>query len=551
MTTVELTAVDVELNSTEDSPTATFKFKPTKAKISITVRYIVKNRLLFKKKPKFNVNVTDGEFTIIIPKLTEAIEIAVVYPAKNIRLIEYFPKYSESHFKSTTPQLRMMVKWCNQVAVDTSGIDHTPLQEGEDRTFGHQLGPHRASRAMAMVHLAMMEAYNAIKTGDYPPFLENLPQFDNNARTPAAVAQAAHDVLVSLFPSHTTRLNGILEEQLSQMPSDSRRATGVAAGVVAAAGIIINRISDGSNHSEIHIGEGGYETGEGAGVWTMDPISGNTIALGARWGELVRTFVIPDAVTFRCPPPPALNSTAYMMAFDEVKSMGGDVTHTPTVRSEDDTVAGVFWAYDGTPSLCAPPRLYNQVAMTIFKERDLSGPELLRILTLINVAMADSGIASWETKFYYKLWRPVTGIRSSNDGNSSTVGDSEWTPYGAPNSNNVDRTNFTPPFPSYPSGHATFGGTLFEMIRLFLGTDDIKFTFVSDEFNGVTTDNEGHPRPYIPRTYDKLSDAEEENGQSRIYLGIHWSFDKTEGITMGHHVAQYVYNHLYNNSPPV
>jgi hypothetical protein len=298
-------------------------------------------------------------------------------------------------------------------------------------------------------------------------------------------------------------------------------------------------------------GEGGYITGEGAGVWTQDPISQHPKAIGARWGELVETFVIPNATTYRCPSPPALDSTAYQMAFDEVKSMGGDVTHTPTVRSEDDTIAGTFWAYDGTPSLCAPPRLYNQVAMTIMNERDISGQELLRLLTVINVAMADAGIASWESKYHYKFWRPVTGVREIvSDGNSATVADEGWTPLGAPNSNNVEATNFTPPFPAYPSGHATFGGALFEVLRLYLETDDIKFTFVSDEFNGVTTDNEGHPRPLIPRTFNKLSDAEEENGQSRIYPGIHWNFDKTAGIHMGNQIAEYVFNYLYNDAPP-
>ena len=155
--------------------------------------------------------------------------IAVVYPAKSIRFVDYYPKYCEAHFKSQSPQLRMMVVWCNEVAIDTSGLDHTRVQEGEDRTFGHQLGPHRASRAMAIVHLAMMEAYNSIKQGEYNRFVDT-PLYDASARTPAAVAQA-HDALVGLFPSHATRLAAILAEQLGQLPNDARRALGVAAGI--------------------------------------------------------------------------------------------------------------------------------------------------------------------------------------------------------------------------------------------------------------------------------------------------------------------------------
>ena len=105
--------------------------------------------------------------------------------------------------------------------------------------------------------------------------------------------------------------------------------------------------------------------------------------------------------------------------------------------------------------------------------------------------------------------------------------------------------NFTPPFPAYPSGHAGFGGALFQMLRNVYGRDDIPFTFVSDELNGVTVDNEGVVRPLLPRSFTSLSQAEEENGQSRIYLGIHWSFDKTAGIAQGRQVADYVFTHAF------
>ncbi|HEV8130449.1 MAG TPA: vanadium-dependent haloperoxidase, partial [Acidobacteriota bacterium] len=126
-------------------------------------------------------------------------------------------------------------------------------------------------------------------------------------------------------------------------------------------------------------------------------------------------------------------------------------------------------------------------------------------------------------------------------GNSATFGDLKFTPLGAPASN-LHGPNFTPPFPAYPSGHAGFGGAVFQTLRNVYGTDRIAFTFVSDEFNGETLDNEGHTRPLLQRTFSSLSQAEEENGQSRIYLGIHWVFDKTEGINQGRRVADYVFN---------
>jgi hypothetical protein len=147
----------------------------------------------------------------------------------------------------------------------------------------------------------------------------------------------------------------------------------------------------------------------------------------------------------------------------------------------------------------------------------------------------------------------VTGIRESDegtgptgtgDGNSQTPGDARFTPLGAPASN-LTGPNFTPPFPTYPSGHATFGGALFEVLREFYGRDDIAFSFMSDEFNGVTRGRDGEVRPEQLRHFASLSAAEDENGQSRVYLGIHWSFDKTAGIAQGRQVAQYVLAHAF------
>jgi hypothetical protein len=310
------------------------------------------------------------------------------------------------------------------------------------------------------------------------------------------------------------------------------------------------RTNDGSAGADPKMGTE-WPLSDLAGHWRQDPIGLSPIAMGANWGK-VKPFVLRSASQFRVPPPPAMTSAAYTQAYNEVKALGGDGPHTPTTRTAEQTSIGIYWAYDGTPSLCAPPRLYNQLASEVSK-RSTNVIELARLYALVNVSMADAGIAIWESKFFYDLWRPVTGVRESDpgtgpqgigDGNPATVGDTTFWPLGAPASNLIG-PGFTPPFPSYPSGHAGFGGALFEMLRNLYRTDRVAFTFTSDEFNGVTTGGDGATRPLIPRGFTSFSQAEEENGQSRIYLGIHWSFDKSQGIRQGRQVADYVFANAF------
>ncbi|PYN86975.1 MAG: chloroperoxidase [Candidatus Rokuibacteriota bacterium] len=427
----------------------------------------------------------------------------------------------------------------NEIAVDASGLDHTPVPPGDPRVFGEQVGPGRSSRAMAIVHIAVFDALNAI-VGGYQGYTGLRPAPDG-ASVEAAIALAAHDTLVALFPSQKADLDAELVDDLAVVRDGRAKTNGIKIGQSAAAAILGRRADDGAQHAEPRVGID-FITGDEPGEWRQDPISQHPLALGAHWGE-VAPFVLKSGDQFRVPPPPGLDSREYTAAYNEVKALGGDGVNTRTARADEQTVAGIYWAYDGTPSLCAPPRLYNQIAMRIATQRKTGPIELARLLALINVAMADAGIAIWESKYHYEFWRPVTGIREP-DGNPRTVKDPTYSPLGAPASN-LTGPNFTPPFPAYPSGHAGFGGALFQILRNFYGTDRIAFTFVSDEFNGETVDNQGHVRPLVPRSFSSLSDAEEENGQSRIYLGIHWAFDKTEGIAQGRRVADYVFSKAF------
>ena len=437
----------------------------------------------------------------------------------------------------------------NEITINASGLDHTPVSVGDPRVFGEQLGPARSSRAIAIVHIAIFEAVNAIK-GGYQSYV-GLARVNPSASVDAAIAQAAHDTLNALFPSQAASCTALLVEDLGRIKDGRQKTSGIAIGRQAAAAILALRAADHSLHAEPRVGIE-FMTSNDPGKWRQDPISLIPLALGARWHE-VTPFVMQSASQFRTPPPPAMDSAEYAAAFDEVKRLGGDGITTPTERTPEQTEIGIYWAYDGTPSLCAPPRLYNQIALQIAEQMGSNAVELARLLALVNTALADAGIASWESKYYYQFWRPITGIRESDvgtgptsagDGNAATLGDPTFSPLGAPASN-LTGPNFTPPFPAYPSGHAVFGGALFETLRNFYGTDHIAFTFVSDEFNGVTAGNDGSVRPLVPRSFSSLSQAEEENGQSRIYLGIHWSFDKTEGIAQGRRVADYVFENAF------
>ena len=162
--------------------------------------------------------------------------------------------------------------------------------------------------------------------------------------------------------------------------------------------------------------------------------------------------------------------------------------------------------------------------------------------------MADAGIAAWYWKYTYDRWRPVVGIRESSvDWGTTGAGDGArlpnhdpfWLPLGAPASNQNIKPNFTPGFPAYPSGHSTFGSACFQTFACMIekSTDDITLDFVSDEFNGITTDNHGATRPRFVDRGMTLTRAIADNSESRIYLGVHWESDATGGARVGYAIA--------------
>jgi len=251
--------------------------------------------------------------------------------------------------------------------------------------------------------------------------------------------------------------------------------------------------------------------------------------------------------------PPPLSDPKYAADHEEVMKKGAAASQKSTTRTIQETTIGLYWAYDGARELGTPPRLYNQIIQLIAKAKNNSVEENARLFALVNAAMGEAGIYAWHYKYKYDLWRPVIGIREydKNFGwqaeggqNIDSLCDPYWRPFGAPKTNDTSpgARSFTPPFPAYPSGHATFGAAAFEMVRQFYkkkdsakypyGDDDkdnIGFEFVSAELDGVSKDNDGSVRTRHERKFTSLADAMYENSVSRVYLGVHWRFDGTSG----------------------
>ena len=388
--------------------------------------------------------------------------------------------------------------------------------------------PGMASRSLAMTNIAMYDAINCIDSTHQTMYSYEVAP--TNALPQAAALQAGYRVLSEIYPGQQAILDSGRDSILSTLPSGTATDAGLSFGDSIGSQVVEARENDGFDNMVPYM-----PTNE-IGHWQADPLNPTQMAWGPEWGQ-IKPFSIGDTMSMMPPEMPSLTSDEYTQAFNEVKELGGIDS---TARTADQTEAGIFWAYDRL-GMGTPMRLYLDVLDTVATDQGNSFKENARLYAMASTALADAGIVAWDAKFTYDFWRPVTGIREAdNDGNPNTLADPDWVPLGAPGGVAPDGSpipDFTPPFPTYVSGHASFGGALFRTLTDFYGTDEISLTLTSEELPGVE------------REFATLSEAMAENGRSRVYLGIHWDFDDFMARDLGGEVGEYVMKNEFQPIP--
>ena len=382
--------------------------------------------------------------------------------------------------------------------------------------------PLHESRMYAMTHVAVHDALNAIDRRSEPYAFHPPPR---PAASPlAAVAAAAHGVLVpalqdlpDIFPPECIAagvqlVEDAYDDALAEIPDGRAKTQGIALGRGAAATIVALRSADGSDTLMV---DPNYPQGDEPGEYRFTP--GTPFAFAPGWGD-VAPFVLKDASQFGARRPYRVTSRRYTRDFNEVKRLGGDGTPTiPSARTPDQTQMALFWVESS-------PLSWNRIARTVSTSAGLDTWENARLFGLLNLAMADGYIGSFETKYDFNFWRPVTAIQlAADDGNPDTVANPSWMPLVT-----------TPPIPDHDSAHAVEGAAAAEVFRRFFRTDRMSFEACSLTLPEGQQCDDATP---VLRSFDRFSDAADENGESRVLVGFHFRHAVDDGVHHGKRIA--------------
>lgn len=401
---------------------------------------------------------------------------------------------------------------------ESSGRDAEVLIAWNDRVLAIAVAEDRlltlkGVRTAAMMHIAIHDALNSIR-GRYSTYASSARSPD--ADPVVAAAQAAYEVIVSEYPDQEAVLQAELQKWTSKASSERARRSARDLGKSAAAGILTKRRGDRWNS------EAKYAWHPMApGVYAEFREHSGTpegFVFGAGWAD-ARPFALLRADQFRVPPPPAIESAEYTAAFNEVKEVGA---FQSSVRTPDQTHLAMWWK-DFVESS------HNRLARDLTAERHLDLWPAARMFALLNMNIFDAYVASFDNKFFYNHWRPYTAIRwAANDGNPRTEPDVEW--------NNTHRHTY--PFPSYPSAHGTACAAAMKAFQSTFG-DRMSFTMRTPEVDASGPLSEKIPMNPETRSFGSFSDAAMECAMSRVYLGIHFRYDSTEGNTLGQRIGDY------------
>lgn len=383
-----------------------------------------------------------------------------------------------------SPRANLVIEWTD-LTIDAIRLDNS--------------GPTISSRNLAIIHTAIYDAVNSITRTHQPYAFQLTPPPD--ASLEAAVTGAAHETITVLYPMTAASADAKLEA----FQSTNQNTASLELGREIARLALASRVADGSN-TEIP-----YIPSDEPGQWRRTPPFFRP-PTAPHW-RYVTPFALPNLQPFLSGPPPALDSPEYAAALNEVKVLG---SKTSALRTSEQSQIAQFWSDFSYTSM--PPGHWHLIADTIAREKNTSLPDSARLFALLSIAQADAAILSWEAKFRYNLWRPITAIQQAEtDHNSLTDADPTW-----------DHFLTAPSFPAYTSGHSTFSKASAQVLTHFYGTDNITFTATSDAL------------PSVQRTFTSLAACADEIGMSRIYGGIHFSFDNIEGKKCGQLIGDFV-----------
>jgi len=369
------------------------------------------------------------------------------------------------------------------------------------------------------------DAVNAIDGGRQPYLVA--PEADPSFSMDAAVAAAAFNVLIGLFPAQQGALLTQYTDSLAAIADGPAKAGGIATGEATAAAMLAARANDG------RFGPFTVVEGSDPGDWRLGPPQGPAGIVArdpAPWVGNVDPFLVPDIEMLRTDGPNALSSAEYAEDFNEVKELG---SLTSTARTADETAAAIFWQDSGSA-------IWNRIYRDLAASEELSLVESARLYAMTNLAAADGAVGCWNDKWHWSSWRPITAIRAAaGDGNPATEADPTWVPLFDPTVPVSGPPLVTPGFPDHPAGHTCISSAAVHALQAFFGTDKVSFTAVSHKCA---------PAPCPPRPFERFSSALKEIIDARVWGGIHFRTADVQGSVLGKKVAQYLEKHYFQPS---